>query len=510
MEVKKNSKLTGLAKTRSGIDGLDEITEGGFPKGRPTLICGSAGSGKSLMAIQFLVRGITDYNEPGVLMTFEESVKDLEENVSSLGFDLKKLVADKKLRIDHVKVERSEIDETGEYDLEALFVRLNYAIETIGAKRVVLDTIEALFGGLANQAILRSEIRRLFHWLKEKGVTAVITGERGENSLTRQGLEEYVSDCVILLDFRVSEQIATRRLRIVKYRGSTHGTNEYPFVIDNDGISVLPITSLKLDHKISKEIISTGIDALDDLFHEGGLFRGNSTLITGSAGTAKTILAAYFALASCKRNERVIFFSFEESPEQLIRNMASIGINFRPYLKSGLMIIHASRPSLHGLEMHLLDLHKYIKDFKPKTVIIDPISSLITVGTTSEVKAMLVRLMDVLKKNGINALFTSLTRKMIDDKDATEEAVSSLSDTWIKLENVAYDHTVVRTMLIVKSRGMGHSGAMADFLITSKGIQLLPPPGHNGEVLVQKPAKKTNRRGQQPRTRGSLKTKTRV
>ena len=473
---KTKSKL--LPKIPTGINGLDEITEGGFPKGRPILICGSAGCGKTLMAMQFLVKGITEYNEPGVFMSFEEAEKDLSQNVTSLGFDLKDLIAKKKLRIDHVRVERSEIEETGEYDLEGLFIRLNHAIDTIGAKRVVLDTIESLFSGIQNTALLRSEIRRLFQWLRDKGVTTIITGERGENSLTRQGLEEYVSDCVILLDFRVIEQIATRRLRIVKYRGSTHGTNEYPFLIDENGISVLPITSLKLDHAATNEIISTGLKELDKLFQRGGLFRGNSTLITGTAGTAKTTLAAYFAMGSCKRKERVLYFAFEESPDQFLRNMESIGLNFRPYVKSKLMIIHSSRPSIHGLEMHLLALHKYINEFKPHMVIIDPISSLIAVGSSSEVKAMLVRLMDLLKTNRVSAVFTSLTRKLNDDRDVTEEAVSSLSDTWVKLRNEEFSHTVLRSLFIVKSRGMGHSGEVVDFLITDNGIKMVEKHAH--------------------------------
>jgi len=459
-----------LKKTPTGIEGLDEITEGGFPAGRPILICGSAGCGKSLMAIQFLVKGITDYNEPGVLMTFEESATDIAQNVHSMGFDLPGLVDQKKLKIDYVRIERSEIEETGEYDLEGLFVRLNYAIDSIGAKRVVLDTIESLFAGMENMTLLRSEIRRLFQWLKQKGVTAVITGERGDNTLTRQGLEEYISDCVILLDFRVIEQIATRRLRIVKYRGSIHGTNEYPFLIDETGITVLPITSLKLDHKSTTEVISTGLPALDDLFHAGGLYRGNTMLITGSAGTAKTTIAAYFALGSCLRNERVLFFSFEESPDQLLRNMTSVGINLKPYIKSGLLHIQSSRPSLHGLEMHLLSLHKYIREFDPSTVIIDPISSLISVGSSTEVKAMLVRLIDMLKTKQITALFTSLTRNRKGELNTTEEAVSSLADTWIKLANEVMGHTVVRSMMIVKSRGMGHSGALLDFVMTKKGL----------------------------------------
>lgn len=460
-----------LLKTPTGISGLDEITEGGFPAGRPTLICGGAGCGKSLLAIQFLVKGITEYNEPGVLMSFEESAIDIAQNVHSMGFDLDSLQKQKKLKIDHVRIERSEIEETGEYDLEGLFVRLNYAIDSIGAKRVVLDTIESLFSGMDNLALLRSEIRRLFQWLKQKGVTAVITGERGESALTRQGLEEYVSDCVILLDFRVIEQIATRRLRIVKYRGSQHGTNEYPFLIDDDGITVLPITSMRLNHKSTNEIISSGIPALDSQFHPGGLFRGNTTLLTGSAGTAKTTFASYFALGSCLRNERVLYFSFEESPDQLVRNMASVGINFKPYVKSGLMQISATRPSLHGLEMHLLTLIKWIEDFKPQMIIIDPISSLINTGSTIEVKAMLVRLIDMLKNKGITTLFTSLTRH--DDKiNSTDEAVSSLADTWIRLRNDQLDHMVSRSLVIVKSRGMGHSRRVLDFNVTRKGVIL--------------------------------------
>lgn len=466
----KNKKV--FPKTPCGISGLDEITEGGFPKGRPILICGSAGCGKTLFAIQFLVKGIMEYDEPGVFMSFEEPSDDLSQNVMSLGFDLEKLKAEKKLRVDHVRIERSEIEETGEYDLEGLFIRLNYAIDAIGAKRVVLDTIESLFGGMDNTTLLRSEIRRLFQWLKDKGVTAIITGERGESSLTRQGLEEYVSDCVILLDFRVIDQIATRRLRIVKYRGSMHGTNEYPFLIDDQGISVIPITSLKLDYKSSTDTISTGLPELDKLFSGGGIYRGSSTLITGSAGTSKTILAAYFAMSCCLRRERVLYFSFEESPDQLIRNMATIGINLNAQIKSKLLHIHASRPSLQGLEMHLLVLHKLLREIQPTTVIIDPISSLMTVGNTSEVRAMLVRLMDMLKTNGINALFNSLTHQNTSDaNDPTVEAVSSLADTWIKVRNDPHDTERTRDLVIVKARGMGHYNNHISFQITDKGIK---------------------------------------
>ena len=473
-------------KTQTGVSGLDEITEGGFPKGRPILVCGSAGCGKTLLATQFLVKGITEYNEPGVFMSFEESAKDLAQNVKSLGFDLDKLVTDNKMKIDYVRIEKSEIEETGEYDLEGLFIRLNYAIDSIGAKRVVLDTIESLFGGIENAGLLRSEIRRLFQWLKDKGVTTIITGERGEGTLTRHGLEEYVSDCVILLDFRVIEQIATRRLRIVKYRGSVHGTNEYPFLIDESGISVLPITSLKLDHSVSTIIISTGLPSLDKLFKANGFYKGSSTLVTGTAGTAKTILAAYFALSSCRRKERVLYFSFEESPEQLIRNMLSVGINLKPYLKSKLLVIHSSRPSLQGLEMHLLVLHKLIESFKPKTVIVDPISSLITIGSGSEVRAMLVRLLDMLKVNEINALFTALTHQPVNENiDLSVDAVSSLADTWIKVMNEEHDEERMRTLYVIKSRGMAHSNKLWNFIITDKGIQF-PDTKNKNTVTKQK------------------------
>lgn len=468
-----NKKHT-LPKVLTGISGLDEITNGGFPKGRPVLICGSAGCGKTLLATQFLVNGITMFDEPGVFMSFEETIEDLTLNVRSLGFDLDQLKKDNKLRIDHVKIERSEIEETGEYDLEAIFVRLNYAIDKIGAKRVVLDTIESIFGGLTNAALLRSEIRRLFLWLKEKGVTAVITGERGEATLTRQGLEEYVSDCVIFLDFRIIDQIATRRMRIIKYRGSTHGTNEYPFLIDERGISVMPVTSLKLDYKSPDEIISMGLSSLDKLFKKGGIYKSSSTLITGTAGTAKTILAAYFAMSSCKRNETVLYFSFEESPDQLIRNMLTLGIDLEEQMKANLLHIYASRPSLQGLEMHLLTLLKLMDELKPQTVILDPISSLITIGNNSEVRAMLIRLLDTLKTKQVNALFTSLTHPQSHEyTDPVVEIISSLTDTWINLKNEDHENERMRSLLIVKTRGMGHLNKHQKFNISDAGLEFV-------------------------------------
>ncbi|MBD2767456.1 circadian clock protein KaiC [Hymenobacter sp. BT664] len=465
--------LPQLPKSPTGIEGLDEITKGGLPLGRPTLICGSAGCGKTLMGVEFLVRGAQRYSEPGVLMAFEETGEELAANVASLGFDLNELQTRKMLRIDHVHVDRSEIEETGEYDLEGLFIRLGHAIDSIGAKRVVLDTIEALFSGFPNQGVLRSEIRRLFRWLKDKGVTTVITAERGEGTLTRQGLEEYVSDCVILLDNRVIDQITTRRLRIVKYRGSTHGTNEYPYLISEDGIAVLPVTSLRLDHEVSDQVDSTGVPALDEMFGRGGYFRGSSVLITGTAGTAKTTLGAFFARQVCKEGRRCLMFVFEESPQQLIRNMRSVGLDLQPLIAQGLLHIEASRPTINGLERHLVTIHRLVHDFQPAAVVIDPISNLISVGNINEVRSMLTRLIDFLKVNNITALFTALINTRTNQNEMTEEGVSSLVDTWISVRDLEGIGERNRGLSILKSRGMAHSNQVREFLVTSQGIELL-------------------------------------
>ena len=464
--------MEGLPKCQTGIRGLDEITDGGLPKGRPTLVCGSAGCGKTLLAMEFLVRGAVQYNEPGVFMSFEESSGELVQNVASLGFDLNDLEARKMMSLDHVRIERSEIEETGEYDLEGLFIRLNHSIDSIGAKRVVLDTIESLFGGLSNESILRAELRRLFSWLKEKGVTAIITGEKGEGTLTRHGLEEYVSDCVILLDNRVEVQISTRRLRVVKYRGSAHGTNEYPFLIDEKGISVLPITSLGLQHDVSSERISSGIPRLDTMLGEKGFYRGSSILISGTAGTGKTSAAASFANATCKRGERCLYFAFEEAPSQIIRNMRSIGIDLEPWMEQGLLEIYSVRPTIYGLEMHLVKMAKLIDEFKPKVVIVDPITNLISIGNETEVKSMLARLIDYLKAKQITALFTNLSQAG-GALEQTEFGISSLMDTWLLLRDIEIGGERNRGLYILKSRGMAHSNQIREFLLTNKGIDLI-------------------------------------
>jgi circadian clock protein KaiC len=468
MTTNKNSEGTSLIysnilKTRTGITGLDEITEGGLPKGRPTLICGEAGSGKTLMSVEFIVKGAIEFDEPGVIMAFEERAEELAINVASLGFDLKKLQDEKKIKIDHVNIERHEIEETGEYDLDGLFIRLGHAIDSIGAKRVVLDTIENLFSGLDNGSILRAELRRLFSWLKNKGVTSIITGERGEGRLTRQGLEEYVSDCVILLDHRVINQISTRRLRIIKYRGSEHGTNEYPFLIDHDGISVLPVTSLKLEKEVSVERISTGIASLDDMLGGKGFFRGGSILVSGTA---------CFANATCLRGEKCIYFAFEESPKQIIRNLKSINVDVEKHVESGLLQFRASWPTLFGLEMHLVAIHKEIKKFKPSVVILDPITNFVNVGSVNEVKIMLIRLIDFLHDEGISVMFTALALNNVINEQ-TDEGVSSLVDSWILVKDIEFNGERNRGMYIMKSRGMKHSNQVREFLITDNGLELV-------------------------------------
>jgi circadian clock protein KaiC len=464
--------LRALEKVPTGIQGLDEITNGGLPRGRPTLVCGGAGSGKTLLGMEFLVRGATQFSEPGVFMSFEESAEELTKNVASLGFDLNRLTASKRLLVDYVHIERSEIEETGEYDLEGLFIRLGNAIDSIGAKRVVLDTIESLFAGLPNPSILRAELRRLFRWLKKKGMTAIITGERGENALTRHGLEEYVSDCVILLDHRVSNQISTRRLRIVKYRGSTHGTNEFPFLIDERGIAVMPITSLGLKHTVTSQRISTGIPRLDAMLGGKGYFRGSSILVSGTAGTGKTSVAAHFVDAACRRGERCAFFAFEESPSQIIRNMRSIGIDLQQWVGKGLLKFHAERPTVYGLEAHLASIHKFIEEFKPKVVIVDPVTNLGSVASEVDVKAMLTRLLDEMKSNQTTTLFTTLTGAG-GPLEQTEVGMSSLADTWLLLRDIEIGGERNRGLYILKSRGMAHSNQIREFLLTDKGVDLI-------------------------------------
>lgn len=475
-KIKKDEKHTlqsrFLQKSPTGIAGLDEITGGGIPKGRPTLVCGSAGCGKTLMSVDFIVKGATLYNEPGVIMIFEESIEDLEINVASLGFDLQQLQKDHKIKVDHVKIQRSEIEETGEYDLEGLFIRLGYAIDSIGAKRVVLDTIENLFSGLPNTAILRSELRRLFSWLKEKGVTAIITAEKGDGTLTRHGLEEYISDCVILLDHRVIDQVSTRRLRVIKYRGSVHGTNEYPFLIDEEGISVLPITSLNLDKHVSSERISSGIPSLDKMMGGKGFYKGASILVSGTAGTGKTSIAAYFANEMCNKGKRCLYFAFEESPRQIVRNMKSIGLNLEKHVDKGLLQFHASRPTLYGLEMHLVAIYKLIKKHKPDAIVLDPITNLVTIGAMTEVKSMLIRLIDFLQNEQITVMFTALTLNTA-VSEQTDEGVSSLVDTWLLVRDIESNGERNRGLYVIKSRGMKHSNQVREFIITDNGLDLV-------------------------------------
>jgi circadian clock protein KaiC len=459
-----------LPKAPTGISGLDEVTGGGLPRGRPTLVCGPAGCGKTLLAMEFLVRGITEFHEPGVFVAFEESAQDLTENVASLGFDLAQLEADGQLVIDHVNVVGGQMEETGEWDLEGLFLRLGAAIDEIGARRIVIDTIETLFGAFSNTAVLRSELSRLFGWLKERGVTAVITGERGDGTLTRHGIEEYVSDCVIVLDHRVTEQTSTRRLRILKYRGSLHGTNEYPFLIGETGVSVLPITSQGLRNVVSSERVSTGVARLDAMLGDGGFYKGSTVLVSGGAGTGKSTLAAQFCDATCRRGERAIYFAFEESEAEVVRNMSSVGIDLAQWTDAGLLQFRCFRPSLLGLEAHLFALQKYVSEFHPAAVVVDPISDLLRVTTEGEFSAMLTRQVDYLKAKGVTALFTTL-------KTGTEATfgdlqTASLVDTWLLLKTLEGNGEHNRVLYVRKSRGMAHSNQIREFLLTEQGIEL--------------------------------------
>ena len=475
--MKQRTKPTpGLAKCPTGIRGLDELTNGGLPLGRPTLVCGSAGCGKTLLAMEFIVRGARDFNEPGVFMAFEETEKELADNVASLGFNLPDLVRRGKIILDYVRIERSEIEETGEYDLEGLFVRLGSAIDTIGAKRVALDSLEALFSGLPSEAILRAELRRLFHWLKARGVTVVITGEQGKGTITRYGLEEYISDCVILLDHRVVNQVGTRRLRIIKYRGSAHGTNEYPTMIDEGGLSVLPISSLGLDYGVTTQRISTGVPQLDAMVGGKGYFRGSSVLVSGTAGTGKSSLAAAFVDAACRRGERCLYLAYEESPAQIIRNMSSIGFDLGQWVRKDRLQFHAVRSTVYGLEQHLVSIHKLVELYRPTVVVMDPVTNLISVGESAEITAMLTRVIDYLKTKNITTLFTSLTAGGIADEQ-TDVGISSLMDTWLLVRNLEADGDRTRLLYILKSRGMAHSSQVRTFVLSRRGIAVLDAKG---------------------------------
>ena len=472
MSLRKRIKRSPLLpKAPTGIQGLDEITVGGLPKGRTTLVCGSAGCGKTMFAMEFLVRGAQQYGEPGVFVSFEESAEDLAQNVASMGFDLKALAARKKLLIDHVRVVRSEIEETGNFDLEGLFIRVGLAIDSIGAKRVVLDTLEALFGGFSNTGILRAEIRRLFEWLKQKGVTAVVTGERGDGTLTRHGLEEYVSDCVILLDHRVVNQLTARRLRIVKYRGSVHGTDEYPFLIRENGISVVPITSLRLDHTASSEVVSSGVPTLDQTLGAGGFYRTSTILVSGAAGTGKSSIAGHFVAESGRRGERSLYIALEESQSEIVRNMKSIGIRMAPLMAKDILRFHVSRPTAQGLEMHLASVHQIVIEYRPRVVVVDSITSLLSMGSAPEVTSMIIRLVDFIKMNGITLVMTALN----DAGGRVETSyvnISSLVDLWLMLGNMENNGARARTLSVVKARGMGHSNQTHELVMSKKGVEI--------------------------------------
>lgn len=462
----------GLVKAPTGIKGFDEITGGGLPAGRPTLVTGAAGSGKTLFGLEFLVRGARDYSEPGVLLAFEESAADLAANVASLGFDLPGLEAADQLVVDSFRIDPAEIVATGAFDLEGLFIRLASAVAQVEAKRVVLDTIEVLFAALGNAAIVRGELTRLFRWCKDRGLTVMVTGEQGRGgALTRYGIEEYVSDCVIALDHRVTDELSTRRLRVVKYRGSSHGTNEYPFLITSSGFQVLPATSMGLAYQASTQRMSVGVTELDSMLG-GGVFRGSTVLVSGSAGTGKTTIAAHVVDAACARGERALFISFEESPDQLLRNMTSVGIELRRWVDAGLLTVWAERSTAYGLEAHLGTLARLLDDHDPSVVVLDAMGSLMRAGDTREVTSAVAREIDMMKARGITGVLTTLTH---DSESAESSAVgaSSLTDTWLLLRNVESDGERNRLLFVIKSRGSAHSNQVREFALTDDGAQLL-------------------------------------
>jgi len=476
-----SGSLRELPKAPTGIHGLDDVTEGGLPRGRPTLVCGPAGCGKTLLSLEFLVRGITEFGENGVFLAFEETREDLIANVASLGFDLAQLEADGQLALDHVNIEPSEIDQSGDWDLEGLFIRLGASIDAVGADRVVIDTIENLFGAFTDAATLRSELRRLFRWLKNRGVTAIITGERGDGSLTRYGIEEYVSDCVIVLDHRVIEETSTRRLRVLKYRGSLHGTNEYPFLIGKGGVSVVPITSLGLEHDASGETLSMGVDRLDEMLGGQGVLRGSSILVSGTAGTGKSTVGAKFCDAACRRGERALYFAFEESEAQIVRNMASVGMDLGQWVEQGLLQFKCVRPSLAGLEAHLSSMQDLVTEYSPSVVVVDPISDLLTAGASRDVSAMLTRQVDFLKVRGVTALFTSLDQDL--EIEEANQQIAALIDVWLLVASKEHNGERNRSLSVLKARGMAHSNQIREFFLTERGIEVADVHGL-GEVLT--------------------------
>jgi len=489
-----------VAKTPTGIAGFDQITDGGLPSGRPTLICGGPGSGKTIFAIEFLVRG-AERGEPGVFVSFEESADDLERNMAALGFDLERLTAQKLLAVDYVHLDPAEIEEAGGYSLDGLFVRLEHAIDSIGAKRVAIDTLEGLFGTLHDDAVVRAETQRLFRFLKDRGVTVVVTAEAGIHTLTRQGLEQYVSDCVVSLNQKVSDQSATRYLRIVKYRGSNHGTNEYPFLIDR-GFSVVPATSLQLDYQVSLDRISSGVPSLDTMLSGNGFFRTSTVLISGSAGCGKSILAAHLANATCERGERAMLFAFEESPSQIVRNMRSVGLDLQKWQDRGLLQVRATRPSLYGLEMHLVSMHKAISEFRPNTVVLDPISSFMSAGTPYQIKAMLVRLFDWLKTQQITGLVTCLTTPQT--REETDIGISSLIDTWIEVRDLEFAGERNRALYLLKSRGMSHSNQVRELIISDSGVSLADVfSGPDGVLVGSAKSSELRKRAREERERAA-------
>jgi circadian clock protein KaiC len=460
-----------LPKSPTGIDGFDEITGGGLPTGRPSLVCGPPGTGKSIFAMQFLVNGVTRYGEPGVFLTFEESREELVANVRSFGFGVDRLEREGRLLVDALPLEPQTV-ETGEFDLEALIVRLAWAVDQVGAKRVAVDNVEALFTAFSRPALVRAEVRRLFRWLKDHELTAVITGERGEDMVTRHGMQEYLSDCVVVLDHRIVQDVATRRMRVLKYRGAMHGRNEYPFLIGADGLEVLPITSIGLRQPVSSDRISTGVVGLDEMLGGEGVFRGSGVLISGTSGTGKTTIASCFADAACRRGEVVLYFSFEESQAEIERNLASVGLDMAHWVERGLLHFHCERPTTRGLEDHLALMQQLTRELAPTLVVIDPVSSLARGASPFDVSSMLLRQIYYLKATGITAVMTVLNEET--GLQQPIQSISSLVDTWLHVDIMESFEERNRGLYVRKARGMAHSNQIREFLLSDQGVSLVP------------------------------------
>ncbi|WP_240236172.1 circadian clock protein KaiC [Nocardioides sp. CFH 31398] len=499
-----------LEKAATGIEGFDDITFGGLPRARATIVTGAAGSGKSMFGVEFLAQGARAYGEPGVLLSFEETADELVANAASIGVDLRAMADEGTLVVDSAAGDLDDLVQSGAFDLEGLLLRLAAAIDAVGARRVVLDTVETLFSTLPDETTVRREFARLLRWLKERDLTVVVTAERGQQGrLTRHGIEEYVSDCVVVLDHRVEDEVATRRMRVAKYRGSPHGTNEFPFLISGRGLVVMPLHHDELT-EVSEERVSLGIPELDTMVG-GGVFRGSTIMISGSAGTGKTSIAACAADAACRRGEKALFLSFEEPSGQVVRNMRSIGLDLQHWIDKGLLVVQHMRPAITGLEAHLASLHMILDEHPAEVVVLDAVASL-SRGVASYASASAVaRDIAMLRLRGATTVLTALAGTH--DDPHTDVSASSLVDAWLLVRNVENDGERNRLLMTIKNRGSFHSNQVREFLLTDDGPRLVdvfvgPDGVLTGSAREQQEARDAStedaRRRDQERRRASI------